>query len=58
MVTITMESSNYTITYPEDKPWDYKVYRHDEDVTKQMANNLILDMVLAIDADNFHKETK
>lgn len=56
MITVKMENSVYTIQYPEDKPWEYKILHHGKDVTKELGNNLILDIVLAIDSGDLVKE--
>ena len=58
MVVIKMDISKYSIEYPEGKPWEYKVFRNGEDVTKQFANNLIADLVISLDANSLCKENK
>lgn len=46
MKEIRLESSNYTLEYEEDKEWDFRIKHHGKDVTDEMKNNLVIDMML------------
>lgn len=49
IVTISIESSDYYIQYPKKEPWNISIYHHDDNVTAMIGNNLIVDLVLALD---------
>ena len=42
--TYNIPHSNYHIEYDTDKEWDYKIFRHNEDVTHDLKYNIISDM--------------
>ena len=45
MKTIQIESSKYTIQYDKDKPWDFKIFQNDEDVTRELKTNAMSDII-------------
>src|SRR5690606_682290 len=52
---IEMEYSNYSIEFNEDSGTIEKIYRHDEDVTKDLNYNIVRDLCAYI-ASNYKKQ--
>lgn len=46
--TLKLTDSNYSIKYKKGAEYDYKIFRYDKDVTDQLNNNLVCDMLYEI----------
>lgn len=42
--TLKLKGSNYSIKFKKGTEHNYKIFRHDEDVTEELNNNLVRDM--------------
>ena len=59
MKTIHIEGSKYKIEYDPSKEWDFKILRGEEDLTKELKTNVMVDIMIHI-IDNLadNKELK
>ena len=59
MKTIHIEGSKYKIEYDPSKEWDFKILRGEEDLTKELKTNVMVDIIIHI-IDNLadNKELK
>ena len=59
MKTIHIEGSKYKIEYDPSKEWDFKILRGEEDLTKELKTNVMVDIIIHI-IDNLadNKEIK
>lgn len=48
VVTIEMPHSKYTIKFPENHEYLYRVFRGSDDITDSVCNNVTLDLVLEV----------
>lgn len=45
METVQIENSKYTILYDKEKPWDFKIFQNNEDVTRELKTNIMSDII-------------
>ena len=46
MKIIHIDGSNYKIIYNPRKQWDFKIIRGEEDVTKELKTNVMVDIMI------------
>lgn len=59
LVEIKIPNSKYSFRYPKERPWEYEVYRYDENVTDKFNyryNNMILDIILCLENCKYREE--